>query len=330
MDEGSSSLVGRILRDITGPTITGGALRMAAADLGIMRKDPDRHAIAIMFGDNFEFEGLNGTWRSPSVVMYDDNHKPIGIPGPHGSIEAGPVKQLWPYEHDNPEFSTVLPCDFIKVGEWWHVAAMVTNGLCNELRTEFWRSRDLILWEYEFALFHPGHPGNINLTFEQIGPDWVYIMGTGGLRRDRGIWLWRNKINEFPRGWWEPFGHNATTGAWAWGTANECSPVLSGCIGEINLRLVGKTPVLSYFNAGRKCMTARRAHSVTGPWWPKDDYILAGPDDSNHISYLYGGYISPLSKLDVPYGMKYAVSQWNTNPAAGNKPYKVILCESTL
>lgn len=306
------------VKDLTGTGITGGPLRMEAADLGIMRWDPDRKAIAMMFGDNFEFEGLKGEWRSPSIVMYDRSHVPIGVPGTCKSIVTGPVKQLWPYAHKNPEFSTVLPCDFIRVGDWWHVAVMVTKELGNELRTEFWRSRDLVDWHYEFPLRHPGHPGNINLTFEQVG-DWVYIMGTGGLKRDRGIWLWRNKASEFPYGWWEPFGHGM------WGTQNEWAPILKGHIGEINLRLVEDRLVLSYFDSGNRRCSARFADSWL--FALVNHYMLAGPDDDTHISYLYGGYISPISKLDK---MLYAVSQWNVDPAAGNKPYKVILCDGRM
>lgn len=79
-------------------------------------------------------------------------------------------------------------------------------------------------------------------------------------------------------------------------------------------------------------MVARVVRSVTDDWphVPCDHYMACGPDDSDHISYLYGGYIAPTSRLNVCGGMKYAVSQWNINPAAGNKPYKVILCEGTL
>jgi hypothetical protein len=320
------------VKDLTGEGVTS-CVSMAAADLGIMRWDDDRGAIAVMFGDNFECEGLQprSSWQSPSIVMYDENYNVRGIPM-IGDIEQQPRRQLWAYDHDNAEFSTVLPCDFIRVGAWWHVAAMVTQGLGNELRTEFWRSLNLIYWEYEFALQHnPGHPGNINLTFELMG-DWVYIMGTGGLKRDRGIWLWRNPADQFPRGWWEPWGYDRGKGGWSWGTPNEATPIIGGRVGEINLRNIGNRLVLSYFDAAALKMTARIVRSATDDWLhaAHDDYMTWGRDDANHISFLYGGYISPLSRLNVPGGMKYAVSQWDTSPWAGNKPYKVILCDGTL
>ena len=49
--------------DVTGPGITS-SVAMEAADLGILRWDPDRNAIAAMFGDNFEFVGMRGEWQS--------------------------------------------------------------------------------------------------------------------------------------------------------------------------------------------------------------------------------------------------------------------------
>ena len=62
-------------------------------------------------------------------------------------IANGRRKQLWDYPHANPDYTTILPCDFIRVGDFWYVAAMVTQGLGNEKRTMFWQSRDLYDWE---------------------------------------------------------------------------------------------------------------------------------------------------------------------------------------
>ena len=59
---------------------------MDAADLGILRWDPDRQAIAAMFGDNFDFVGLRGEWQSPSIVMYDRDYNVRGIPASNGTI----------------------------------------------------------------------------------------------------------------------------------------------------------------------------------------------------------------------------------------------------
>jgi N-acetyl-anhydromuramyl-L-alanine amidase AmpD len=309
-------------RDVTGPGITT-SIAMEAADLGILRWDPDRNAIAAMFGDNFEFEGMHGEWQSPSIVMYDNDYRVLGVPDPGNRIAMRRRRQLWPYPHNNPEYSTILPCDYIRIGDWWHVAVMVTQGLGNELRTEFHRSRDLVSWEVapELTLRHPSHPGNIMLTFDQIG-DYVYIFGTGGLARDRGIWMWRNHASDFPRGWWEPWGWDGSR--WDWGIPNEGTPMLEGQYGELSFRSLQGNCVLSYFDAAGYRQQARTVQRPEDNW--RDGANVVDYAFGWQIPRLYGGYISPLSRLNEPDGMHFFVSQW----AEGNVPYKAILVQDTL
>lgn len=276
-----------------------------------------------MFGDNFEFRFLKGEWRSPSIIMYDRNYNPIGIPtaNPLG-ISRRRAVQLWPYQHNNPQFSTVLPCDFIKIGGTWFVAVMVTKGLGNELRTEFWRSSDLVSWSGPIlSLPHPSHPGNVMLTFDVIG-SYVYIFGTGGLARNKPIWLWRNPVNQFPLGRWEPWGYNGRD--WNWGNANENTPVLQGAYGELSFRVIGGKTVLSFFDAGAYKQTALVVNAPNADLnaGARVDYAFGGSTPQ-----LYGGYISPDSVLGVPNGMRFLVSQWIT---AGNDPYKVMLFQDSL
>src|SRR3954464_7950863 len=165
------------VKQITGPGVTD-RVSMISADLGIARWDEKRKANAVMFGDNFSARYLRGEWQSPSIVMYDNDYNVLGIPsGTTGIISEGNRRQLWEYPHANPEYTTILPCDFIRVGDWWYVAAMVTAGLGNELRTVFWRSHDLVNWEKTdpyIRLDHLGdHPGNTMLSFDRLG-DYIY------------------------------------------------------------------------------------------------------------------------------------------------------------
>lgn len=312
------------VKEITGRGITT-HVSMEAADLGIARYDPQRHANAVMFGDNFTYWGMTGEWQSPSIVMYDDDYKVLGIPTADGIAASGNRQQLWPYPHNNPEYSTILPCDFIRIGDIWYVAAMVTKGLGNELRTIFWQSKDLVHWyktEPYVALHHPGHPGNVMLTFDQIG-DYVYIYGTGGLARNRGIWLWRNKADEFPHGQWEPWGMDNVS--WAWGVPNERTPILAGRYGELCFRHIQGNSVLSFFDSGAYRQTALCVIN------PNDDWNQATRCDyanGHNTPQLYGGYITPGSRLNEPNAMEFLVSQWNTN--GGNDPYHVVLFEDTL
>ena len=197
---------------------------------------------------------------------------------------------------------------------------MVTKGLGNELRTEFHRSRDLVTWEVqpELTLRHPSHPGKVMLTFDRIG-DYVYIFGTGGLARNRSIWLWRNPAREFPRGWWEPWqlgrlplglGHRQR------GHPDTGGPVRG---------LLQGNCVLSYFDAGNYRQQARTVQAPEDNW--RNGANLVDYAFGWQIPQLYGGYISPLSRLNEGNGMHFWVSQWNT---LTNDPYRVMLVQDTL
>lgn len=296
---------------VTGKGITS-SVAMELADLGAMRWDSDRGAIAAMFGDNFSYS-WGQDWQSPSIVMYDNDFKPLGIPTKNG-IEVAPRRQLWDYPHNNAEYTTILPCDFIRVEGVWYVCAMVTRGLGNELRTVFWQSDDLVDWEltnpYVRLDHKPGsHIGLTMLTFDVVG-DWVYIFGTGGLARNQPIWLWRSPVDKFPYGEWE--------------LRNNGAPVLGGRYGELSFRFLQGNSVLSFFDAGRYCCSAL---TVIGP---EDNWAEANRVDyawGHSTPQLYGGYIVPGSELNSPGGLNLWVSQWNT---MHNNPYHVLNFNTTL
>lgn len=311
---------------ITGPGVTE-RVTMVSADLGAVRYDAKRHAYAYLFGDNFSDRYLKGEWQSPSICMYDADHNLLGIPVRTTEITSeGNRRQAIPYIHGNDGISTILPCDFIKIGDTWTMAAMVVGlgGLGNELRTVFWQSHDLVGWyktDPYVRFDHPGHPGNVMLTFDRIG-DWVYVFGTGGLHRDRGIWLWRCASQDFPHGLWEPWGMDSVS--WNWGTPNERTPILGGRYGELSFRVIQGQSVLSFFDVDRYCCSAITEGSPTAlrPGSNRVDYA-----HGHQFPQLYGGYITDDSRLSEPNGMKFVVSQWNTQT---NDPYHVIAFADTL
>ena len=311
------------VKPITGPGITD-RVGMVSADLGIARWDAKRGANAVLFGDNFTDQFLRGEWQSPSIVMYDDAYNVLGVPTATGIASEGMRRQLWPYPHGNPEYSTILPCDFIRVGGWWYVAAMVTAGLGNELRTVFWKSRNLVDWvktDPYVALNHPGQRGTVMLTFDQIGPH-VYIFGTAGLARDEAVFMWRVGADRFPALPWSPWGFDGQQ--WGWGIPNDNSPVLPGLHGELCFRAMQGNCVLSFFDVDNYSQAA-----ITVPN-PTDDWTAGNRIDYAHgdsLPQLYGGYITPDSRLNEPGAMKFLVSQWNTQ---NNDPYHVVLIEDTL
>jgi hypothetical protein len=263
---------------------------------------------------------MAGEWQSPSIVLYDNDFRVLGVPTKEGIDPNGRRRQLWDYPHNNPDYSTILPCDLVRVGDWWYLAAMVTAGLGHEKRTIFWRSRDLVDWEktdpyvrldhLDAAMRPVGHPGNTMLTFDTFDDGYVYVFGTGGLSRDKPIWLWRSAIPQFPYGDWELMNHG--------------NPVLGGRYGELCFRVLQGNCVLSFFDAGEYRQTALTTAQPTDDWSRANrvDYAYG-----QHFPQLYGGYVAPGSRLNERNGMKFIVSQWNTS---NNDPYHCVLFEDTL
>jgi len=312
------------IKRVTGPGVTE-RVNMVSADLGVVAWDPKRKAYAYVFGDNFSERYLRGEWQSPSIVMYDENHDLLGIPaGTTDIISSGNRRQALNYDHNAGGISTILPCDLMWLRGRWIMSAMIVGmgGLGDEKATQFFASNDLVNWVKILpSLEHPGHPGNVMLTHDVQG-EWVYIFGTGGLARNRPIWLWRCKADTFPDGYWEPWGMDNV--GWAWNNPNEHSPVLAGRYGELSFRFIQGQAVLGFFDVDEYSCAALTQTQVTDNWTQahRVDYAR-GPE----VYQLYGGYICPDSRLNEPDGMKFIVSQWNTQ---ANDPYHVIAFHDTL
>ena len=316
---------------VTGPGVTE-RVNMVSADLGAVAYDPKRKAFAYVFGDNFAERYLRGEWQSPSILMYDKDHNLLGIPtGTTQILESGNRKQALDYAHNAGGISTILPCDIQLLNGRWLMSVMIVGmgGLGDERATQFFESSDLVNWKKtSVSLEHfdssgrpAGHPGNVMLTHDRQG-SWVYIFGTGGLSRNRPIWLWRCAASTFPEGEWEPWGLSGAM--WEWGAPNEEFPILDGRYGELSFRFIQGQSVLSFFDVDNYSCAALCQQKPTDAWWRANrvDYAR-GPE----VFQLYGGYICPDSKLNEPNGMKFTVSQWNTG---SNDPYHVIAFADTL
>ena len=116
------------LRPVTGRGLTT-SIALELTDLGILRWDTDRNCIVGLFGDSFSF-GWGQDWRSPVLACFDADFNCLGTPI-KGGIATQPAKQLWEYGHNNSDYSTVLPCYFIRIGTTWHLFVMLTKGLGN-------------------------------------------------------------------------------------------------------------------------------------------------------------------------------------------------------
>ncbi|WP_086562855.1 DUF4185 domain-containing protein [Streptomyces africanus] len=307
--------------DLTGPQLTT-RFRMEATDLGVPARTPDGRLLFV-FGDTFEEARVGGGWWRSPVALYgrfDGPGRPVVWTGAVGGRHA---RQLWPYDHDNPEYSTVLPSDVITLGDSMYLHTMVNKGLGNVVRTEIWRSDDSgASWVPTGAVFPPDlHGGLFQLLTWALGDDGhVYVLSTG-FQRNKPVILHRVRPDRLTEpGAFEPWGRGPDS-HWAWG--NPPSPVLDGTFGELCLRLLDGRWVLTWFNQGdyrieglvadHPTADLRAAHRRTLLWgtsW--------GNEDDTHVAQLYGGYVIPGSTLD---DLHLSVSQWNTQ---AGWPYRVM------
>ena len=293
------------VKAITGRGLTT-SIALELTDLGIPRWDADRNCIVAVFGDSFDFN-WGSNWRSPVIACFDADFNCLGVPI-KGGIATRPARQAWEYAHNNPDFSTALPTDIIRIGTTWYMFVMLTQGLGNERMTECWQSENLVDWALTgFGFKHPGSdPCTTMLSFDQFGDD-IFAVGTHGLRRDGPIKLWKTPASTFPKGVWEPLG-----------------VIHEGRHGELCLRNVQGQAVLSFFDEGNYKQTALTVVS------PEDDWGQANQVDyvtGEELSQLYGGFIAPNSRLNEENGMRFWVSQWVT---ATNFPYHVMEYSATL
>ncbi|MGW7354097.1 DUF4185 domain-containing protein [Streptomyces sp. NPDC054784] len=317
---GTRALEVRKVADLTGPGLTT-RFRMEATDLGIPARTPDGRTLYV-FGDTFENAVVGGGWwRSPVALWSTTTDLNAGVTW-SGAVGGEAAQQLWPYEHDNPEFSTVLPSDVITIGGSMFLHVMVNKGLGNVVWTEIWRSDDSgATWTHTGAKFAADRDGGLFQCLSWgLGNDgWVYVYSTS-FTRSRPVILNRVRADRVtdPAAY-EPWGYR--DGAWAWG--NPATPVLEGAFGELCLRPLGGKWVLTWFNAGdyridgiimdtptSDLYAAYRRTLVWGGAW--------GEEDDAHVAQLYGGYVIPGSTLD---DLHLSVSQWNTD---ANWPYRVM------
>lgn len=318
----STALAVKKIADLTGPDLTS-QFRMAATDLGIPAVTPDGRKIFV-FGDTFEQAAVGSDfWRSPVALYSDSTDLNAGIKW-SGAVGGDVAQQLWEYEHDNPEFSTVLPSDVITIGNTMYLHVMANNGLMNVVWTEIWKSDDSgATWQHTGAKFPADQFGGLFqlLTWEVDG-DYVYIYSTE-FSRKRALIMSRvpaSKIAD-PQAY-EPWGY--ADGKWDWGNAP--TPIMEGAFGELCLRKVDGKWLFTWFNAGNGPLGSIDGIVMDSP---SDDLTKAkhevfitgcnwGEEDDSHVAQLYGGYVISGSTLGE---LHLAVSQWNTD---AGWPYRVM------
>ncbi len=330
------------LADLTGPGITD-RWGVTCTDLGASVRSSNGMVVSV-FGDTFSGDKVgDGDWRSPVILIgTGDATHPISYHRAGGD-DPDYARQLWHYEHcdigvNRRGISTVIPSDLLRVGESLYLHAMVNRGFGNVVWTEIWRSDDSgISWRHlgDRAKF-PGrlHRGYAQCWSWDYDPDdgWVYVVSTG-FQRDKGIIVRRVRpsgIADARRysGW------GVANGRWSWG--RDPTPITphGETWGELSLRRLpdGKWILggflSSHYALGYRVLDCPTAvhdvplqRPVVGSAWEAEDHA------SNRVAQLYGGYVLPGSRVDLPGGVGLAVSQWNT---AHGWPYRVMQFRATL
>ena len=233
----------------------------------------------------------------------------------------------------------MLPSDLLRVDDMLYLHVIVNRGFPHVIWTEIWSSADNgVSWDHmgEAAKFPADlHDGHAQLWSWDYDPDdgWVYVVSTG-FQRDKGIILRRVRpagIGDASQ--YETWGRAGNR--WAWGNDPTLITPDGETWGELSFRRFGSGSwVLGGFLSSQYALGYR---TLAEPVSPLTSAPIQTPvvgcawDEENHIdcrvAQLYGGYLLPGSRLDIPGGVGLVVSHWNTRRGW---PYRVMQFRTTL
>lgn len=312
---------------------------IGGTDLGIPFVMPNGR-VGYIFGDTFggTTQAAGGPdWRSPVIVTSPtrDMTQPIVI---DAACRGG--DQLWPYVHNNNEFTTVLPCDAIVIGGRVYLWVMVTAGLGGELWCEIWYSDDNgETWvngtnsttKWSTTAFRGQR---VMMTWDRGRDGWVYAFSTGGLARNKNMLLWRVREADIldPTKW---EGRCWIGGAWVW-KANPADHEPGDMMpagekfGEIGYRWIQGHHVLSGFRSSSYESFVRLGYGpIENVNWHTAPITRPVRGAGLPFGYdvqpsLYGCYVHPDSRFEKADGTKsqfvMIVSQWDG--VNGSVPYR--------
>lgn len=292
--------------------------------------------------------GSGPWWRSPVILTSPTRDPGANVLEIDGAVRGG--DQLWDYEHNNPVFSTVLPCDAITIGSRIYVWVMVTAGLGNEKWCEIWYSDDLgenwingTQYVNGQSVWNTAHFGGKRtmITWDRGRDGWVYAVSTGGLARDKNAIMWRVRETEIlDKSKWE--ARVFRNGSWSWAIdppdPADILPAGTMC-GEMCLRWIQGHWVLSYLELNQGATTVKVGYSgvpgsATSPpsainWMTTPTYrpIRSGPLavllGGEAMERFYGCYVHPDSRFDGKFSL--IMSEWllwSQAPYNGEGPYR--------
>ncbi|HQB45049.1 MAG TPA: DUF4185 domain-containing protein, partial [Polyangiaceae bacterium] len=309
------------IKDLTGPNTSAAPFGVGGTDLGIPVRQPNGQ-IAYIFGDTFEQFGVGGPgWRAPVLLRSSPGGLANGIT--FTSAAGGNyAKQLFAYNHNDPNYTTWLPTDVITIGNRMYLHFMVNKGLGNVRWSQIAYSDDNgENWTVSSARWEGDENGNLRQlwTWERGDDGFVYVISTSFTRKDPIILHRVPEDKLLDKNAYEPWGYK--NNQWAWG--NPATVVLTGKFGELCLRRVENKWLLSWFNAQDYDITIKVLDSPTSNLYTATTYkpikgTAWGHENDTHVAQLYGGYIHPDSTL---HELHLIISQWNTTT---NWPYRAM------
>lgn len=289
-------------------------------DLGIPVVTPGGRKLYV-FGDSYEGPKPtpeDANWRSPIGLYSSTTDLPSGLVF-DAAVGGQVARQFWDYQHNNGEFSTVLPSDVITIGDTMYLQVMVHAELGNVLRSEIWSSKDEgETWQDTQARWAGDvHGGRMQQLTWALGEDEMVYVFSSKWDRTLGFILHRvHKDAIADTNAYEWWGWDSGSNRWDWGIATP-GEVWTRPTGEMCLRRLEGSWVMTWFNAtqGAESIDALVFDS------PTDDLTRAhhaqlihntpwGQEDDSHVAQLYGGYIIPGSTIN---DLHLVVSQWKTD-----------------
>lgn len=280
-----------------------------------------------LFGDTFRTplarsegppKGGLSNWRSP-VLTRQAEYAP-GRPLSMNAAEMGGA-QLRPYPHDGSlgGVKTFLPTDGVTIGDTRYVWVMGADVETKEtIWCEIWTSKAQGPWEYDGIKRDAKAFGGLRqmVTWDRGRDGYVYILSTGGLKRNKNAIMHRVKegqlLNEDA---WEHWFWDGSK--WRWDD-NEASEILQRGyhLGEIQLRWIQGHWVFAGFDHGAYNAFVKTGYGkIEGiNWYTTQDqrpiHGYAGLKASDEQPRLYGCYVHPRCKFTDP-SWTMIVSDWS-------------------
>jgi hypothetical protein len=288
-------------------------------------------------GDSFAGQGVGfGGWYSPIALHVDTD----SIDDPGGVRYDGVTGTDKPLLADRAQPGTSqLPAGIVSINRENYLMVTTTKQLVPQSSRLVKASASQGNWptvagSVRDDAWAQGRQSQISGYYDPIPrPDsergWVYVVAND-FDRSGPVELYRATPQTFTdRSSWQAWsGLPGAAGGWG----RPPTPLWPDAVGEMNIREIDGMVVLSYFNATTGNMEMRVASDpaalgsapvttvVQAAPWPDVASDLPAPTD-NRLAQPYGGYISPGSTLDE---VRVFVSQWNTQPAGDDAPYRVL------